>query len=130
MLHIQRTKVRSNDFVHDFNALPVLSQGKSIDLSTTTTSFESTVPMDVCHQFNLTQIKFETLIAFFVLVLGCALTTPKLRQISWTSRMRETYVLSWLAFILLTCSEIDVVDARANFASVYHRGSWLFSSSD
>jgi len=85
----------------------VLSQGKSIDLSTTTTVFESIVPLD---------IKLETLIAFFVLVLGCALTTPKLRQISWTSRMRD--------------SEIDVADARPNFANVYHRGSWLFAPRD
>ena len=46
------------------------------------------------------QIKLETLIAFFVLVLGCALTTPKLRQISWTSRMRDSYVFAFM----LTCT--------------------------
>ena len=43
------------------------------------------------------QIKLETLIAFFVLVLGCALTTPKLRQISWASRMRDSYVFRFHA---------------------------------
>ena len=46
------------------------------------------------------QIKLETLIAFFVLVLGCALTTPKLRQISWASRMRDSYVFAFI----LTCT--------------------------
>lgn len=30
----------------------VLSQGKSIDLSTTTTVFESIVPLDVCYTFT------------------------------------------------------------------------------
>ena len=110
-----------------FNIPPVLSQSKSIDLSTTTTSYESKLPLDVCDRCKLTQIKFETLVAFFVLVLGCALSTPKLRRISWTSRVRETYVIHVPVQSVLTCSEIDVVDARSNFASVYHRGSWLFS---
>lgn len=73
------------------------------------------------------QIKLETLIAFFVLVLGCALTTPKLRQISWASRMRDSYVFRFHADMH---REIDVADARPSFANVYHRGSWLFAPRD
>lgn len=34
----------------------------------------------------------ELLISFAVLVVGCAMTTPALRPISWSTRMRETYV--------------------------------------
>ncbi|EDP43772.1 hypothetical protein MGL_1985 [Malassezia globosa CBS 7966] len=95
-------------FLHAaYSAYEVLSQGKSIDLSTSTTAYESNVPLD---------IKFETLVAFVVLVVGCAMTTPKLRQMTWTARMRET--------------DIDLVDARPSFATVYHRGAKLFAARD
>ncbi|SHO75815.1 Uncharacterized protein MSYG_0148 [Malassezia sympodialis ATCC 42132] len=80
-----------------------LSQGKSLDLGTGSTQYENTIPLDM---------RLETLVAFAVLVLGCALTVPRLRPIAWSARMRET--------------SIDCVDARAGFANVRHRGGKLF----
>ncbi|KAL4399888.1 hypothetical protein ACI68E_002797 [Malassezia pachydermatis] len=56
----------------------------------------------------------ELLISFAVLVVGCAMTTPALRPISWSTRMRET--------------SIDRVDGRSSFANVRHRGAHLFGT--
>ena len=41
---------------------------------------------------RLTQVTFETLLAFAVLTLGCALTTPPLKEIAWATELRSEYV--------------------------------------
>ncbi|WFD38423.1 uncharacterized protein MJAP1_001376 [Malassezia japonica] len=81
----------------------VLSQGKSMDLGTASTQYENAIPWDVT---------FETLLAFAVLTLGCALTTPPLKEIAWATELRS--------------DSIDRVDARPSFANVRHRGAMLF----
>ncbi|WFD29178.1 hypothetical protein MSPP1_000183 [Malassezia sp. CBS 17886] len=92
-------------FIHAaYSAYEYLSQGKSIDLGTASTRYESGIPLDIAG---------EALLAFGVLTVGCALTAAPLREISWAARTRG--------------ENIDCVDGRPSFASVRHRGHVLFA---
>lgn len=66
----------------------VVAQGKSLAPGTLSTPYEKAIPWDVrlCAYF---QVTVETLLSFVVLVLGCAMTTPALREIDWSAELRD-----------------------------------------
>ncbi|KAI3626483.1 hypothetical protein CBS9595_001844 [Malassezia furfur] len=63
-----------------YSTYEFVAQGKSLAPGTLSTPYEKAIPWDVT---------VETLLSFVVLVLGCAMTTPALREIDWSAELRD-----------------------------------------
>ncbi|WFC93520.1 hypothetical protein MBRA1_000140 [Malassezia brasiliensis] len=94
-----------------YSTYEFVAQGKSLAPGTLSTPYEKAIPWDV-RLFAYIQVTVETLLSFVVLALGCAMTTPALREIDWSAELRD--------------DSIDRVYTRPSFANVRHRGAALF----
>ena len=74
----------------------VYSFAKSVDLTSVSSNLETRIPIDVRaiasalpRHTDAGQMSIEAVVAFILLVLGCAMTSKQLRGISWSDNMRE-----------------------------------------
>ncbi|PWZ01887.1 hypothetical protein BCV70DRAFT_156945 [Testicularia cyperi] len=70
--------------------------------------------VDVESQRMPIDITIETLVSFFVILIGVSMTAAPLKEVTWASEMRKRTV--------------DEVDSRSSFATLTHRGQVLFGS--
>lgn len=96
----------------------VVAQGKSLAPGTLSTPYEKAIPWDVRLCAHV-QVTFETLLSFVVLALGCAMTTPALREIDWSAELRDEYVDSTYSAPSTVCMRARVSPTCATAARRY-----------